>query len=50
MEEAGTALRQLLTLGPYESTQGIRSTRFFRDPQIVERFSAALESVGLPAS
>jgi predicted Zn-dependent protease len=49
VEEAGMALRQLLTVGPYESTQGIRSTWFFRDPQIVERFSAAIESVGLPA-
>jgi TolB-like protein/Flp pilus assembly protein TadD len=48
MDEAGSALRRLMSLGPYKTTQGIRDTWFFRDPQVVERFSAAIDSVGLP--
>ncbi len=47
MEEAGLALRQLLSLGPYKTTRGISDTWFFRDPLVVERFRAAIDSVGL---
>lgn len=47
MEEAGMALRQLLSLGPYKTARGISDTWFFRDPLVVERFRAAIDSVGL---
>ncbi len=48
MEEARVALRQLLSLAPYETTRRIKDTWFFRDPLVVERFSAAIDSVGSP--
>src|SRR5262249_6549443 len=48
MDEARAALRQLRTLGPSTRPQDIIGTWFFRDPQVVDRFSAALHAVGWP--